>query len=173
MRALNHSIKRTEKAQLFSKLAVIRDSPVAAQTHASHINKENMEIYPSIEQFNIEFGLKREQIRDILGEPSSTCIIKVSDNADLDCWTYDSQKIELIFDSENFYSLSTISFSSKNVKVDGIAVIGLKEKKLLKKFPDLYCTDEKDEIGYNYNYPGENLMFWVSDGVVQLLTLYA
>jgi hypothetical protein len=147
--------------------------PGAAELNIKPINRVYMEIYPSIEQFNIEFGLKREKVRDILGEPSSTCIIKVSDNADLDCWTYDLQKIELIFDSENFYSLSTISFSSKNMTVDGVAVIGLKEKKLLKTFPDLYCTDEKDEIGYNYNYPGENLMFWVSDGVVQLLTLYA
>ena len=86
--------------------------------------------------------------------------------------TYDSHQIELIFDSENYHRLSSVSFASKNVTVEGVAIIGLKEKKLLKKFPDLCCQDEKDEIGYNYEYPGENLMFWVSDGVVKLLTVY-
>jgi hypothetical protein len=32
-----------------------------------------------IEQYNINFGLKREEVRDILGEPSSIDKIKVSD----------------------------------------------------------------------------------------------
>jgi hypothetical protein len=131
-----------------------------------------MKIYTSFEQYNIKFGLKRERVRDILGEPSSIDIIKVSDHANLECWTYDSHQIELIFDSEHYYRLSSISFASKNVKVEGIAIIGLKENKLLKKFPELYCQDEKDEIGYNYEYPGENLMFWVSDGIVKLITVY-
>jgi len=131
-----------------------------------------MQIHTSIEQYNIKFGLKREKVRDILGEPFSIDIIKVSDHADLECWTYDSHQIELIFDSENNYRLSSISFASKNVKVEGVAIIGLKENKLLKKFPELYCQDEKDEIGYNYEYPGENLMFWVSEGIVRLLTVY-
>ena len=131
-----------------------------------------MKISTSIEKYNIQFGLEREKVRDILGEPSSIDIINVSDHADLECWTYDSHQIELIFYSENCHSLSSVSFASKNVKVEGVAIIGLKEKKLLKKFPKLYCQDEKDEIGYNYEYPGENLMFWVSDGVVKLLTVY-
>jgi hypothetical protein len=30
-----------------------------------------MEINTSIEQYNINFGLKREEVRDMLGEPSS------------------------------------------------------------------------------------------------------
>ncbi|MCB2147229.1 MAG: outer membrane protein assembly factor BamE [Deltaproteobacteria bacterium] len=131
-----------------------------------------MKIYPSIEQYNIRFGLKREKVRAILGEPSSVDIINVSEQADLECWTYDAHQIELIFDSENSYRLFSISFASENVKVEDVAIIGLKEKKLLKKFPELYCQDEKDEIGYNYEYPGENLMFWVSDGIVKLLTVY-
>ena len=131
-----------------------------------------MEINTSIEQYNINFGLKREEVRDILGEPSSIDKIKVTDYSDLECWTYDAHQIELIFDSEHYYQLSSISFASENVKVEGVAIIGLKEKKLLKKFPELYCQDEKDEIGYNYEYPGENMMFWVSDGIVKLLTVY-
>ena len=131
-----------------------------------------MKISTSIEKYNIQFGLEREKVRDILGEPSSIDIIKVSDHADLECWTYDSHQIELTFDSENYHRLSSVSFASKNVTVEGVAIIGLKEKKLLKKFPELCCQDEKDEIGYNYEYPGENLMLWVSDGVVKLLTVY-
>ena len=131
-----------------------------------------MKIQPSLEHFNIKLGLKREEVRPILGEPSSIDIIKVSDHSDLECWTYHSHRIELIFDSDNNYRLSRVSFAAKNIKVDDVAIMGLKEKKLLKKFPDLYCQEEKDEIGYNYEYPGEKLMFWVSGGIVRLLTIY-
>jgi hypothetical protein len=131
-----------------------------------------MKIYPSIEQLKLKFGLTREEIKQILGAPSSKDRIEIEEGVHLESWEYAAQQIELIFDSDNNYRFSTLSLAAKEVKVNDIAVIGLEESELLKQFPDLCCDEEKDECGYNYEHPEENLMFWIFDGKVELLTIY-
>jgi hypothetical protein len=131
-----------------------------------------MEIYPSIEQYNIKFGLTRDAIEAILGPPTATDTIEVTKDVTIESWQYDSQQIELIFDSDDGYKLTTLSFAAKDATVNGIEVIGLEEENLLKAFPDLFCEEEKDETGYSYEHPDENLMFWILDGKVELLTVY-
>jgi hypothetical protein len=131
-----------------------------------------MKINPSIKQLKLKFGMTRDEVETILGAPTSKDSFEVAENEQIDSWEYDAQQIELTFDSESNYQLSTLSLASDEVTVDDIKVIGLLEDELLKQFPDLYCEEEKDECGYNYEHPDENLMFWVFEGKVLMLTIF-
>ncbi len=48
----------------------------------------------------------------------------------------------------------------------------MKEKTLLKKIPELYLEDEKDEFGYSYEFPGENVLIWVDAKRVENISIY-
>lgn len=131
-----------------------------------------MKINPSIEQLDLKFGQTREEVEQTLGTPSSKDNIEVAEEAYCESWEYDAQQIELIFDSENGYKLSALTLTSNEVTVDDNEVIDIKEESLLKQFPLLVCDEEKDESGYNYEHPTENLMFWILNGSVQSVTIY-
>jgi len=132
----------------------------------------NLKINPSLNHYNVKFGMKRNKITSKLGKPSSRRTINIGGGDYLDCWDYEYHKIELVFDSDNDFRLSQISFFSNKAEVNDIGIIGLTEKELLEKLPRLRLLDEKDECGYNYGLPGENIQIYVSEGTVDSFCIY-
>jgi len=133
---------------------------------------ENIDILTNIDQYNITLGLERNDVRSILGEPSSIDRYDISEDNDIECWNYDSHQLELIFETDSGFKLAKMSFFSKETRYKNIAIVGMKEKTLLKKIPELYLEDEKDEFGYSYEFPGENVLIWVDAKRVENISIY-
>lgn len=134
---------------------------------------ENIDILTNMDQYNITLDLERHEVRSILGEPSSIDRYDISADNEIECWNYDSHQLELIFETDSDFKLAKMTFFSKEIRYKEIAIIGMKEKALLKNIPELYLEDDKDEFGYSYEYPGEKVLIWVSGKRVENISIYS
>lgn len=132
----------------------------------------NIDLKTPLDHLNLKLGSERDGVKNILGEPTSIDHYEITADNKLECWNYDSHQLELIFDSDSEFKLSKMTFFSKQTKYKDVAIIGMKEKALLKKIPGLFLEDEKDEFGYSYEYPGENVLIWVSSKRVENISIY-
>jgi hypothetical protein len=131
----------------------------------------NMEIKPLIGLSDILLGMSRDSIKNLLGEPKSTRYFSpLSDNDKAEIWLY-SNGIELYFSADENYLLSTIIVESNVSKLDNFDWIGVSEKELKLKFPQIEAIDNFEDFGKDYILPNKEISFWVVEGRVRNLTI--
>ena len=122
----------------------------------------------------ITFGMTRDQVRAILGEPDDIDEYSDSDLEDdsSESWHYDELEISLSFDEDADWKLVTIAVSSPDYTFHNKNLIGLQADELmteLKAF-DLgdYDTDDwsSEEIPDHklISFPESQMNFWLEDG---------
>ena len=132
-----------------------------------------MEIKPLIGLNNILLGMSRDSIKNLLGEPKSTRDFFPLSNNDAEkaeIWLY-ANGIELYFSADENYLLGTITVESNVSKLDNFDCIGVSEKELKLKFPQLETIDNFEDFGKDYRLPNKQISFWVVDGKVRNLTI--
>jgi len=130
-----------------------------------------MEIKPLIGLNDILFGMNRDSIKNLLGEPKSTRDFSpLSDNDKAEIWLY-SNGIELYFSADENYLLGTITVESNISILDNFDCIGVSEKELKLKFPQIETIDNFEDFGKDYLLPNKEISFWIVDGRVRSLTI--
>lgn len=131
-----------------------------------------MKIIPLVGIDNIVFGSSRDEIKKLLGEPTTTIKHEWPDDTDTESWIYEALGLELNFGSDEDYRLTTITTSSPDATLDGVQPVGLAEEKLKELLPAVKLDDDFDENGKDYFYPEKEISFWILNDKVFNLTLF-
>lgn len=130
-----------------------------------------MIIYPRIGFDNIKLGYSREQVLELLGEPTDTETEEYPNGTTTEEWSYEELKVGLRFDPVEDYRLISISFFSTTAELEGVCVIGLKTTHLLKHFPKAK-RDEGFNNGGAIELREKDVSFWIDNGRVFSFTLF-
>jgi hypothetical protein len=140
------------------------------------IKKSLKEIKPGIGLGNIKFGMKRAEVKLMLGEPSK---IDAYSNTDSDedlteSWEYNDLNISLSFFEEEDWKLLMISVYDGFYQLEGKSLIGLNKKTLVAELnkinfgeidmDDSFETDFEDEEFIEVQEKSMN--FWFSNAIL-------
>jgi hypothetical protein len=105
-----------------------------------------MEIVPLWGISNTKLGDSRSETRGILGNPDQ--VKKATEQPETigENWTYRLMRLELEFHAPNDFRLSKITSRHPNTLVLGFNPIGLNERYLLQKFPDLKTIESNAKV---------------------------
>lgn len=106
------------------------------------MNPNIKQILSGIGLGELNFGMTRDQIESILGQPNEKEKYSYADLGDdfTENWHYDALELSLGFDQEDDWRLVTLAVTSKDYEFDGIIPIDLTKKEL---------TSELNNIGIN------------------------
>ena len=95
----------------------------------------------------LKFGMSREQVQQLLGEPEDkdSFVYEEEENAEAESWYYDSLDLSLEFDAEENWKLVTIEINSTAHTLNGHSIIGLSKMQLKHKLNDLNIQDWEHE----------------------------
>lgn len=124
----------------------------------------------------LEFGMSRDQVKAILGEPDEIDFFddpEAEEDAS-ESWHYDKLEISVSFDEYADWRLSAIAVSSPGYLLLGTSVVGMPQDELLKFLADNGITDTEEE---DWSEPGSGdhklltseelqVNFWMEDGKV-------
>lgn len=94
---------------------------------------------------DIEFGITKEKLKYLLGEPDEIDSYNASGDDDgylTESWHYDEHEFSVSFDEEDNWKLTTISISSPECTFKGNQLIG-------KNIDDVLQMIEKEDLGEN------------------------
>lgn len=122
----------------------------------------------------IKFGMTREQVKAILGEPDDVDTYSDSDLEDdsSESWHYDELEISLSFDEDTDWKLVTIAVSSPKYAFHNKNLIGLDSDALMQTLKPLEMGDYETEDWSSEEIPDHKLVsfpevqmnFWLEDG---------
>lgn len=122
----------------------------------------------------IKFGMTRDQVKAVLGEPDDVDQYSDSDLDDdaSESWHYDELEMSLSFDEDADWKLVTIAVSSPNYEFNGKKLIGLGSDELMAELAKLslgeFETDDwsSEEIPDHklVSFPDAQMNFWLEDG---------
>lgn len=98
----------------------------------------------------IKFGMQRDAVRMLLGEPSEIEEYSYSGDGDDDfteSWHYDDLELSMNFDKEEDWKLSILSVTSNGHTFNGVQLIGLSKDALVTELEKLDVEDlELDDL---------------------------
>ena len=135
------------------------------------------EIIPFFGFDNIKFGISRNKIIEILGDPSNIVKEKYADES-IDLFLeYQHLGFDLILSSDDNYRLGSINFYSTDFTFKGLTLIDLSEEDLKNKtadlIPDLNLEDNFVDLDSKDYYSELNGMsLWINGNIVDSITIY-
>lgn len=115
---------------------------------------------------SIRFGISQEDLKNIIGMPSSINDESYSDGDVVRKYTYERLNVVFSFSSEDSYKLSSIDFSSRYFKVGNRSLIGLSLHKFLEQMEEFnFETPSIDSIG-NENEENHLMLYYDKEGLV-------
>jgi hypothetical protein len=137
---------------------------------------KQLEIKPAIGLGDIKFGMTRDQVKKILGEPAEIEQLSYSDSDEdlTESWHYDDQDLSAGFDEDEDWRLVTLAISSQEYDISGKKLIGLNQEQLLAalaalKINDLEtedCSDDENPDSLLISSEEMGISFWLEDGMV-------
>lgn len=127
------------------------------------------EIKPGKGINTILFGSSREQLNQLLGNPTEKELYNASEDEDYQTedWHYDDLETSFSFDEEDAWRLTTIATSSPEATINGEKLIGLTMNEVLSKvenmnFGENYLEDlsEDNENQKLISFLAVGLNFW-------------
>ena len=138
---------------------------------------DSREILPGIGYRGLVLGMTRDEVRGLLGEPTKEDTEQHDDKSKTVSWSFPDGSLEIDFCSDDDYKLGAITVADPDATVQGALLIGLTEKEFLaaaKKagVGPIELEDEfKDIDARDFAWDDGNLTFWVSDGVLENVTV--
>lgn len=141
------------------------------------MEKIQVEIKPGTGLGNLKFGMTREEVKAILGEPDHSETTHYGDDVDdrSDAWEYHPLRLDLSFEEAEDWRLTIISVSSEDYQLKGSSLIGLSQEELMDELDllkinnlaieDLSTEDNPDQILIASDELGLN--FWVYQDVLE------
>ena len=140
------------------------------------MKKALKEIKPGYGLGNLKFGMIRAEVKLMLGEPSFIDKYSHSDSADdlTESWEYDDLGLSISFDEEENWKLIMISITSDFYELNGVSLIGLKEKELLMKLEAMNlgeldledCSDLGSDEQKVIEVEEKSINFWLIDDIL-------
>jgi hypothetical protein len=118
------------------------------------------EIKAGIGLDNIKFGMFKDDVKNILGEPDE--IDTHTDNEDegqTESWHYDEKELSVSFEEIDDMRLFSIAVSGEDYEFNGKKLIGLKKPQLLKELAALNIDDLKEEAWDTDDFTKQELIF--------------
>ncbi len=123
---------------------------------------------------DIKFGITRDQLVDILGQPTEKdgFSYEGGEEIDTEAWHYDELEVSFSFDKDDDWRLGTIASSSEETTFGGEKIIDLDVDSLMnllknKGYDDVHSEDlSTDEIPNHHvvTIDEESINFWFEDG---------
>ncbi len=133
-------------------------------------------IKPGIGLGVIRFGMKREQIRLILGNPEEVdnFYLDNEEKCESESWYYDSIGLSLSFESEEDWKLITIEVDSGEYNLHGHTILGISKSKLYTILESLNISDlneevtplDESEIHELISSDSNEINFWLEEEIV-------
>lgn len=126
---------------------------------------------------DIKFGISREKLKAMLGEPDETESFSLSEDGSGDTtesWHYDEHEFSASFDEEFDWKLVRIAISSPDAELNGEKLIGLSKNELLKQLDELdFCDLDFEDLSSADSTNQElitadeyGMTFWLDNGIV-------
>lgn len=136
------------------------------------MSKIHKEIKPGRGLGAIKFGMKREEVLELIGEPDHKEITRYSDESESECdsWEYHALRLDLSFEADEDWRLTILSVSSEDYTLDGTSMIGLELDDVLEELDVQKIEDyeiEDAEEGQLLSVDHLSLNFWLTDDVLQ------
>jgi hypothetical protein len=136
--------------------------------------KELKEIKPGVGLGFLKFGMSRNQVKELLGEPAFIDKYSHSDteNDATESWEYDELFLSISFDEAENWKLMMISVSSDYYELEEVSLIGLSEKKLVDQLDEIDlgdvfvedCSDSETQNQKVIEIDEKSINFWITDG---------
>lgn len=150
------------------------------------MNKELKTIQAGQGLGSIKFGITRDELKKLIGEPDEVDSFSHSEDEDdvTEAWHYDMLELSASFDQMESWRLVTLSVSSPKYLFEGRSLIGLERKELIDVLQSLGLTDLEYEDWSSAESPDHKLIaseeasmnFWLDEGVlseIQWTPLYS
>ena len=125
----------------------------------------------------LKFGMSREQVKTILGEPNEKELHYDEDiNVDAsELWHYDDLDVSISFDQEEDWKLVTLAVTSNFYQLNGKSLIGLSKKALMAELKTSQIEDLDIEDLSSEDSPNHVLLsslslgvnFWLDAGILE------
>jgi len=119
-----------------------------------------MNIFPKVGVDNIKLGMNQKGVQAILGAPAN--IEKIEEE---EIWEYENG-LELSFQAEDSYRLSSITVMADSALLDSKPIIGITESELENIFSAFSLDEDFKKDGKSYFADELQIMAWVFDGEV-------
>lgn len=121
--------------------------------------QEFKEIKPLEGLGKLKFGLTRDEVIDILGEPNDRDRYSLGEGADeSESWHYDDLGISMSFDEDDGYRLITIAVSSPEYLLDGRPLVNFTRDELMDFLQSKGITDISFEDAETIDLPNHELI---------------
>lgn len=127
----------------------------------------------------IKFGMTKEELKEILGEPDEVDVFSPTENdgeseEQMESWHYDSLELSASFDELEDWRLVTLSVSSDEYLFEEKSLIGLEKKELIKVLNELGLQELEHEDWSSSESPDHKLIsseeaginFWLDEGIL-------
>jgi hypothetical protein len=125
-----------------------------------------MNIFPKVGVNNIKLGMTKMDVQAKLGAPAS--IDKLDEE---EIWEFETG-LELSFQSEDSYRLSSITVMADSALLDSKPIIGISESELENIFSAFSLDEDFKKDGKSYFADELQIMAWVFDGEVFNIVLF-
>ncbi|GAB4251489.1 MAG: hypothetical protein Tsb0034_30470 [Ekhidna sp.] len=141
------------------------------------MEKVHTEIIPGVGLGKLKFGMSREEVKAILGEPNHQQITDYGDEESdqNDAWEYHPLRLDMSFEEAENWKLTIISISSEDYHLKGSSLIGLNMEELLEELEVLGFDELEIEDTSSAENPDQMLVssedqginFWVNEDIVE------
>lgn len=126
----------------------------------------------------IKFGISRDELKAIIGEPDEIERADSPESEDgglIEIWHYDELELSVSFDEEENWRLINIAVSSSDYEFMGQQIIGLENEKAIAKLKELGLENLTYEDFVPYNGTTDlkvlsseelNMNFWLENGAL-------
>ncbi|WP_424961158.1 hypothetical protein [Ekhidna sp.] len=141
------------------------------------MEKVQVEILPGVGLGKLKFGMSREEIKTMLGEPDHQEVTHYGDDESdkSDAWEYHPLRLDLSFEEAEDWRLTIISVSSEDYLFKGSSLIGLNQEELMEELElqgvsdleieDLSSEDHPEQLLISSQSLGIN--FWLHKDILE------
>lgn len=141
------------------------------------MEKAHIEIIPGEGLGKLKFGMSREEVKAILGEPDHQEVTHYGDDISdqSDAWEYHPLRLDLSFEEAEDWRLVIISVSSEDYQLKGSSLIGLDMDELMEELDMLGVKDLEIEDLSSEDHPDQKLIsseelalnFWIHQDILE------
>ncbi len=141
------------------------------------MEKQHIDIIPGVGLGEVKFGMNREEVKSILGEPNHQQITSYGQNDDdrSDAWEFHPLRLDLSFEEAEDWRLMIISVSSEDYLFKGSPLIGLSLDELMEELEILGLKDLEIEDTSSEENPDQKLVsseelalnFWLYEDILE------
>ncbi len=125
---------------------------------------------------DIRFGMSREEVKKILGEPDEIDQFASSEDEgdNTEAFHYDELELSVSFDEVDDWKLTSIAVSDPEAEFEGMKLIGVSDNELEAKLSTVEMGEmEREDVSSPespdnevISYPNASINFWLEDGEV-------